>query len=162
MNLFCRVRDQRELARAHDRRPQLPLMHRAGARDAARQDLRALRHERHQEFDVLVVDVVDLVRAELAHLAAAEHRATLPVLPLLTGLAAGLAAAAASETSLAVHRSTSPTSNRSSSSISPRWPSPGWRSGGSPRATRRRRFASVRLVRVRSTTDCSSSMRTTR
>src|ERR1051325_549327 len=160
--LFGGIRNQRQLARAHDRRAQLALMHRAGARDAARQNLGALRHERHQELHVLVVDVVDLVRAELAHLAAAEHRTTLPVLPLLPALAAGLAAPAAPETSLAVHRSTSPRSNRSSSSISPRWPSPGCRSGGRPRATRRRRMLSVRLVRVRSMTDCSSSMRTTR
>jgi hypothetical protein len=47
---------------------------RAGARDAARQDLGALGHERHQQLRVLVVDVVDLVRAELADLARAEHR----------------------------------------------------------------------------------------
>src|SRR5215475_9111239 len=82
--LFSRVRDERELARPHDRRAQLPLVHGARTGNAARQNLRALRHERHQELGVLVVDVVDLVRAELADLAPAEHRTTLPVLPLLS------------------------------------------------------------------------------
>src|SRR5258706_6637152 len=107
MALLRGVRDERELARAHDRRAQLPLVHGARPRDAARQDLRPLRHERHQELRVLVVDVVDLVRAELADLAAAEHRTALAVLPLLTALPAGLSpAAAAAEGSLAaVHRS---------------------------------------------------------
>src|SRR5262245_13153754 len=88
------VRNQRDLACALDRRLQLPLVHRAGARDAARQDLAALGDERPQELDVLVVDVVDLVRAELADLAAAEQRAALP-LRLVAGLLVVLAAAAA-------------------------------------------------------------------
>src|SRR5215470_4166674 len=79
-----RVWNQRELAGTHDRRPQLPLVHRAGPRDPARKDLRPLGHERHQQLRVLVVDVIDLVRAELADLAPAEHRTALAVLPLLT------------------------------------------------------------------------------
>src|SRR5262245_11717513 len=151
MALLRRVRDQRELARAHDRRAQLPLVHGARAGNPARQNLRSLRHERHQQLHVLVVDVVDLVRAELAHLPPAEHRTALTVLPLLAALPARFAAAATTaESSLPVPRSTSPSSNRSSSSVSLRCPSPGCLSGGRPRATRRLRVASVRLVRVRS------------
>src|SRR5262245_47688995 len=101
-------------------------MHGAGARNPARQDLGPLGHERQQQLRVLVVDVVDLVRAELADLAASEHR------PALTGILALLsrvrAAAAASKTLAPVHTSI-PISNRSSrsSSLSPRWLSPGVR-----------------------------------
>src|SRR5690349_17347131 len=62
MVLLRRIRDERQLPCPHDRGPQLPLVHRARAGDAPRQDLGALGHERHQELDVLVVDVVDLVR----------------------------------------------------------------------------------------------------
>src|SRR5262249_27221415 len=75
--LVCHVRNERDLARALDRRLQFALVHRAGARDAPRQDLAALGDERPDQLHVLVVDVVDLVRAELADLAAAEQRATL-------------------------------------------------------------------------------------
>src|SRR5436190_7429304 len=73
----CDVRNQRNLAGALERRLQLALVHRTRARDPARQDLPALRHEGAQQLDVLVVDVVDLVRAELADFAAAEHRPAL-------------------------------------------------------------------------------------
>src|SRR4029079_4204840 len=162
--LLRRVRDQRQLARPHDRRPQLSLVQRAGPRNTPRQHLGALGHERHQELHILVVDVVDLVRAELADLAPPEHRPALPVLALLGGTAGFRAPSA--ETLPAVHRISSPPpmSKRSSrsSSGSPRWPSPGWRSGGNPRATRRRRAVCVRRSRVRATTACSSSTRTTR
>src|SRR6266550_4220026 len=92
--LLRHVRNQRDLSRALDRHLQLPLVHRARARDATRQHLAALRHERSQELDVLVVDVVDLIRAELADLAAAEHRAALAVL-LVAGLLVFVPAAAA-------------------------------------------------------------------
>src|SRR3954453_20485015 len=91
------VRNQRDLTSALERGLQLALVHRAGSRNAARQDLPALRHERAQQLDVLVVDVVDFVRAELAHLAAAEHR---PALSLLLVPALLVAAAAASRASL--------------------------------------------------------------
>src|SRR5215831_16337228 len=84
--LFSRVRNQGKLTRAHDRRAQLSLVHRAASRNPARQNLRPLGHERHQELGVLVIDVVDLVRAELTDLAPTEHRTTLPVLPLLPAL----------------------------------------------------------------------------
>src|SRR5688572_16448849 len=121
--LLGRVRDERQLARPHERHPQLPLVQRAGARDAARQDLRALRDEGEQQLHILVVDVVDLVRAELAHLAAAEHRPPLAVLPLRARGAAG--ALLGAETLSTVHRSiprSLPMSKRSSrsSSASPR------------------------------------------
>src|SRR6185295_4401904 len=77
VSLVRHVGNERELARALERGLQLPLVHRARARDPARQDLAALRHERPEQLHVLVVDVVDLVRAELADLAAAEHRTAL-------------------------------------------------------------------------------------
>ena len=80
------------------RRLQLALVRRAGARDAARQDLAALRHERAEQLHVLVVDVVDLVRAELADLAAAEQRA--PLLVLLVAAASAAPRAARSMTVL--------------------------------------------------------------
>src|SRR5687767_4288469 len=115
------VRNQRQLARAHQRGAQLALVLRTGARDTPRQDLRPLRHERHQELDVLVVDVVDLVRAELADLAAAEHRTALAVLPggRAGGRLAAATTAAAAEASPSVHRmSSTPMSNRSSRSSS--------------------------------------------
>src|SRR6185369_15864347 len=150
MSLLRRVRDERQLTGAHDRRAQLPLVHRTRPRNPARQNLCPLGHERHQELRVLVVDVIDLVRAELADLSSAEHRTTLAVLSLLALPARLAAAAATSEPSFPVHRSTSDMSNRSSSSTSLRCPSPGCRSGGNPRATRRLRDASVRFVRVRS------------
>src|SRR5436190_6193080 len=164
--LLGRVRDERQLARAHQRYPQLPLVQCAGARDTARQNLRALRHEREQQLGVLVVDVVDLVRAELAHLAAAEHRAALAVLALRTGARA--AALLGAESLASVHRSipprSLPMSKRSSrsSSASPRWPSPGRRSAGRPRATRRRCDVFVRAALVRAMTASVSSTRTTR
>src|SRR5437764_231628 len=92
------VWNQRDLPGSLDRRLQLPLVHRAGARDAARQDLPALGHERADQLDVFVVDVVDLVRAELADLAPPEQRAALTlrfVAALLVCTAAAAAAAAA-------------------------------------------------------------------
>src|SRR5215213_8540250 len=104
MRLLRRIRDERQLTRPHDGGAQLALVHRAGARDPARQDLGALRHERHQQLDVLVVDVVDLVRAELADLAATEHRPPLSAVLALSGRAAA-AAAATRALSSAVHRS---------------------------------------------------------
>src|SRR5581483_7468771 len=73
--------------------------HRAGARDAARQNLAALRHERSDQLDVLVVDVVDLVRAELADLTPTEQRAALTLLAALLVLVV-LAAATAARSSL--------------------------------------------------------------
>jgi hypothetical protein len=66
-------------------------MRRARARDAARQNFAALRHERAEQFHVLVVDVVDLVRAEFADLPPPKQRAFLVV--LLVGAAAAAAAA---------------------------------------------------------------------
>ena len=51
---------------------QPPLVRGAHARNAARDDLAALRHEGVQHLHVLVVDVVDLLDAEAAHLLAPE------------------------------------------------------------------------------------------
>src|SRR5947209_8740351 len=158
------VRNQRDLARALDRRLQLPLMHRAGARDAPRENLAALGHERPDQLHVLVVDVVDLVRAELADLATTEERAALSLFLVSRLLVAAAAAATAARASLSEwHRYTSTPSNRSSSisSASLCWrPSPGCRWGGRPRFTRRRSDSVRRLVCVRSTTFFSSSTRT--
>src|SRR5688572_24082964 len=88
--LFRRVRDERQLARPHQRHAQLPLVQGAGPGDAPRQDLGALGHERQQQPRVLVVDVVDLVAAELADLPPAEHRAALSVLATRRTAATGL------------------------------------------------------------------------
>src|SRR5438552_18506396 len=98
--LIRHVRNERNLTRAFDRNLQLPLVHRAGARDAPRQDLAAFGHERSQQLHVLVVDVVDLVRAELADLAPAEHRTALALLLVAGLLVAASAAASASRSSL--------------------------------------------------------------
>src|SRR5258706_13007372 len=87
------IGNQRELARALDRRLQFALVHGAGAGDAARQDLAALGHERSQQLDVLVVDIVDLVRAELADLPAPKHRAALALFLVPRLLVAAAAAA---------------------------------------------------------------------
>jgi hypothetical protein len=80
--------NQRQLTRPLDGRVQLALVRRARARDAARQNLPALRHERSEQLDVFVIDVVDLVGAELAHFAPAEQRSLLPVLLVSAAAAA--------------------------------------------------------------------------
>src|SRR5215210_4402160 len=74
------VRQQRQLARPHDRDTQPALMLRAGAGNPPRQHLAALGNEAAQQLDVLVVDVVDLVRAELADFPAPEKSAATPLL----------------------------------------------------------------------------------
>src|SRR5262245_40572418 len=110
---ICHIRNQRDLTGALDRGLQLALMHRAGARDAARQNLAALGDERPDELHVLVVDVVDLVRAELADLAAAEEGPAL-ALPLLARLlVAALAAAAAARAPLSECHGLTPPRRRS-------------------------------------------------
>src|SRR5207244_194464 len=95
------VRHERNLPRTLDRRLQFSLVHRAGTRDAPRQNLPALGDERTDQLDVLIVDVVDLVRTELAHLSPAEERPAL-ALRFVGGflVAAATAAAAASRPSL--------------------------------------------------------------
>src|SRR5688500_16485650 len=145
-------------------------MLRARAGNPPRQHLAALGDEAAQQLDVLVVDVVDLVRAELADFAPAEKSAATALVAALRVLVAGLAAAARA----ALLRSTkwhdayasmsAPSNIMSpeSSSFSPCGPSPGCRSGGNPRATRRRRDSSVRLVRARSALIADSSTRTIR
>src|SRR4051812_30655621 len=95
MCLLRHIRNERDLAGALDRRLQLALVLGAGAGNAPRQDLAALRHERPDQLHVLVVDVVDLVRAELADLAPAEQRAALSLFLVARLLVAGAAAPAA-------------------------------------------------------------------
>src|SRR6185295_12263605 len=97
--LLRHIRYERNLTRALDRRLELPLVHGAGARNAARQDLAALRDEGTDQLHVLVVDVVDLVRAELADLAPAEHRPPLPLLFLLVLLVPAATTAATARAS---------------------------------------------------------------
>ena len=75
------VGQQRELARALDRRGDLVLVAAAGAADPARADLAALGDEPAQRRDVLVVDLLDLVLAERAGLAPAAAGAALLVAP---------------------------------------------------------------------------------
>src|SRR5262245_7085389 len=66
------VRQQGHRARALDRMGQLPLVPRAAAGNAARDDLAALGDEAAEPTHVLVVDEVDLVRAKLANLPASK------------------------------------------------------------------------------------------
>src|SRR5688572_19681412 len=66
------VRQQRHRARALDRVRQLPLVPGAAARDAAGNDLAALRDEVAQPTNVLVIDELQLVRTELTDLAPPE------------------------------------------------------------------------------------------
>src|SRR5207244_8069158 len=94
------VGNQRNLPGTLDGGLQLALVHRAGARDAPRQDLAALGHERPDQLHVLVLDVVDLVRAEFADLAPAEQRAALSLFLVARFLVAAAAAAAAARSSL--------------------------------------------------------------
>src|SRR5512139_1896383 len=122
VHLVRRVRQQGQLPRPHDRRLQLALVHRAHARDAPRQNLRALRHEGQQHLGVLVIDVIHLVRAELAHLAAAEHAAPRAALLAAPPVAARLRTRSAPSSSFFTHAYTSSRSYWSSSppSSSPR------------------------------------------
>jgi len=60
------VRQQREEARALDRRSELPLVVRLGASDASRHDLAVLLHEILQDIDVLVVDLLDVLGGDPA------------------------------------------------------------------------------------------------
>ena len=159
-------------ARALDGRLQLALMRRAGARDPARQHLAALRHEGPQQLDVLVVDVVDLVRAELADLPAPEQRAPLVVLPCRRRVRRGLPMSVLVRLSgrlplqrllqmpcLDLRRRSRFASVVVICAAGLRR---GCRSGGRPRATRRRCESSLRRVRARSMTRFSSSTRTVR
>src|SRR3954447_19727345 len=153
------VGNQRELTRALDGHLQLALMERAGAGNPARLNLAALGQKRRQQPHVLVIDVVDLLRAELAYPAAAEESTARRIGASLGVLLVSTAPAAAS--SFFPHRWTSKPSMSSEESPSPR-PSPGWRSGGKPRATRRRATNFLRASVVRCATRNSSSTRTTR
>jgi hypothetical protein len=77
-----RERQQGDVARLLDGVGEPPLVRRAHARNAARDDLAALRHEGVQRLDVLVIDVVDLLDAETAYLLAPE----ILFLPVATAL----------------------------------------------------------------------------
>src|SRR5882672_12409294 len=67
------VRHQREIARALDRRRELPLVMSARSGDSRRNDLAVLADEVFEQIDVLVVDPLDLLRGEAAELAALEE-----------------------------------------------------------------------------------------
>src|SRR5688572_16035769 len=75
------VRQQREIARALDRRAELALVARLRAGDARGHDLPVLLHEVLQDVDVLVVDRLDLLRGEAAELPPLEQR--VPAVALL-------------------------------------------------------------------------------
>ena len=64
--LLCREGQQGDVARALDGERHLALMFRAVARNAAGQDLSALRDEAAELARVLIVDVIYLVHAERA------------------------------------------------------------------------------------------------
>ena len=61
------VWDERDLPGALDRRLEFPLMHRAGARDAPRENLAALGDEWADHLHVFVIDGVDAFDAELTN-----------------------------------------------------------------------------------------------
>src|SRR6266849_6131106 len=67
------VRQQREVARALDRRRELALVMGARAGDARRDDLAVLADEILEQLDVLVVDPLDLLGGEAAELAPLEE-----------------------------------------------------------------------------------------
>src|SRR6266849_11114937 len=67
------VRQQREVARALDRRRELALVMGARAGDARRDDLAVLADEILEQLDVLVVDPLDLLGGEAAELAPFEE-----------------------------------------------------------------------------------------
>jgi len=153
------VRHKCQLSCAFDGRLKFPLMHRAGSRNPSRQDLAALGHERAQQLYVLVINVINLVRAELADLPTTKQCAALSILFVPAARGAPSAPRARSPSCFS-HDYTSAPSKPASSVSSTRGPSPGCRSGGRPRATRRRSETVFRRVRVRSTTRFSRSMRT--
>src|SRR5262245_20463389 len=70
--MLVRVRQEREVARALDRRRQLPLIRRAGARDPARNDLAGLRDVRLQRREIFVVDLLDAFGREATKLLASK------------------------------------------------------------------------------------------
>src|SRR5512132_3058766 len=78
------VRQQREIARALDRRRELALVTRLRAGDARRHDLAVLLDEILQNVDVLVVDLLDAFGGEAAELLALEQ--SVPALALLAVL----------------------------------------------------------------------------
>src|SRR6185503_8943845 len=67
------VRQQRQKARALDRRAELALVARLGAGDARRHDLAVLLHEVLEDVDVLIIDLLDVLRGEAAELLALEQ-----------------------------------------------------------------------------------------
>src|SRR5262245_19461744 len=89
-----RERQESDVARALDRGHQASLVHRAGPRDAAWQDLAPLRNETLQQPHVLVVDVLDLLVAELAELATLEDELLLEAAALLAAAVSPAAAVA--------------------------------------------------------------------
>src|SRR5512139_1918291 len=88
------VRQQREEARALDRRVELALVVRLRAGQAGRRDLAVLADEVAQRLDVLVVDLVDFLRGEAAEALALEQRI---LLVAATRLALPLALASCSK-----------------------------------------------------------------
>src|SRR5438067_2669258 len=83
------VRQQREKARALDRRRKLSLIVRLRAGDPRRHDLAVLLDEVLEDVDVLVVDLLHLFGGEAAELAALEQ--IIPALAFLAVLAFRLA-----------------------------------------------------------------------
>src|SRR6185436_19925054 len=69
------VRQQREVTRALDRRGELALVERLGARDAARDDLAGLGDVLLEDGEILVVDLLHTLGRETAELATARERA---------------------------------------------------------------------------------------
>src|SRR5687768_15686690 len=75
ISMLIGVRQQREVTRALDRRRELALVERLGARDAARDDLAGFGDVLLQRGEILVVDLLDAFGREPAELATARERA---------------------------------------------------------------------------------------
>src|SRR5579863_7938669 len=115
---LSRERQQRDVARPLDRFAEPPLVARAGARHAARQDFSPLLHERLQLVHLLVIDEVHVIDAEAADFLLAKILA-LPAAAWSSGTAArsSRASALAARTASARVASFGTASSPSASSV---------------------------------------------
>src|SRR6185503_6938178 len=82
-SMLVGVRQEREIARALDRRRQLPLIRRAGPRDPARNDLAGLRDVGFQRNEILVVDLFHALSREATKLLASKITSHVAPVPFL-------------------------------------------------------------------------------
>src|SRR5688572_3816311 len=77
--MLIRVRQEREVTRALDRRRQLPLIRRAGPRDPARNDLAGFRDIGLQRREILVIDLLHAFGREATKLLTSKITSHTPV-----------------------------------------------------------------------------------